>query len=567
MRKLLFFSIAMSLLLNTKAQTETRKLESVPTQKQSIIEKKMDVLFAPINEAGGLSNYYYSTPVRKSVTYKDFGTVSNVDFAENDRGAGSLSNWTDKLINLFPDSLAATYDYDQNGDSYFKAEAWVSTGFTFDPYSKGFDPFFQYGLFEDKGGKYYGYRLDTLSLYAFYRMPNGYNAASPDVLRLYVTHFPYPDTTISWLYNDYLRYEDGINMLTPRFVYPSPILDKGVGPIMKSTEKRIVDYKLDDKDSANVGPGHVGLREINVPIQGGFEVPAGHVLSIVVQYIPGFDNYDSVDIVNIAPRTYEFENDTLFKANDVFYVGNDSVVFENDTLIFVDDTCFSASGDGLTLTISGETIIFPNDTCFDANNILIFGYDTSYYRYDTLSKVIWNTSLPTGSQYVDEDIRMNTFAIPCWDMTNEDMEDLYDSRGFNTSFIETQNIRYNNPQNEMDSFCVDLTTYCAFYYITSAFWMSLSVDEDFDPNNDIPNYGQELISQIYPNPATTRLTVDLNEADKANVTIYNILGQAVIEETLHGISNSINIAELSSGLYFVKVTQNGRSHTVKISKE
>ena len=83
---------------------------------------------------------------------------------------------------------------------------------------------------------------------------------------------------------------------------------------------------------------------------------------------------------------------------------------------------------------------------------------------------------------------------------------------------------------------------------------------------DIPNY-KNIISNVYPNPATTRLTIDLNEAGNANVKIYNILGQVVIEETLQNISNNINIAELSSGLYIVRVNQGGRTHTVKISKK
>ena len=482
MRKLLFFSIAMSLLLGMNAQREIQKSESVPMQKPSI-EKEMNVLFAPTNDVNVFNNYNESKPTRKDgdkpvrkANYTTFGQITNADFAAYNRN-NTTADW--KFTHLFPDSLACRYQHYQNGDSTFKYHMWSSTGFTFDPYSTSFDMYETEGLFE-KAGRRFAYRLDTLHVLADYRMPNGYNQASPDTLRFYITDFgPYPVLQASSMqYTDYwtLSFQSiTAHALCPKFDYLNPIPNKGVGTVMKSVT-RIVNHLLDDKDSALAQPGYVARRLISVPINGGYEVPAEHCLSVIVEYVPGF--------------TYNVD--------------------------------------------------------------------------DTLCIHTWNTALPVGSQFISEDWRMNTIALIGWDYTDADVNYLFDSKGYNTGLMQTQAVRYMNPETGTDSSSVTRTIYAPNYYLNTVFLMSLSVDNEFV---SIPTYDNDLVSNIYPNPATSQLTIDLNEAGTATVTIYNILGQAVIEETVQNVSNKINIAELSSGLYFVKVNQNGRNHTVKISKE
>jgi hypothetical protein len=165
-----------------------------------------------------------------------------------------------------------------------------------------------------------------------------------------------------------------------------------------------------------------------------------------------------------------------------------------------------------------------------------------------------------------DNLKKNTFAFSAYEYTESnnhpnEADYLYDTKGYNTFFVETMSIRYRRTTNQYYNPEGSRKTY---------FGMFISMGDEIADiqirTTSVTDY-QDLISNIYPNPATTRLTIDLNEAGNANVTIYNILGQAIIEETLNDISNSINIAELSSGLYFVKVNQNGRNHTVKISKE
>jgi hypothetical protein len=51
-----------------------------------------------------------------------------------------------------------------------------------------------------------------------------------------------------------------------------------------------------------------------------------------------------------------------------------------------------------------------------------------------------------------------------------------------------------------------------------------------------------------------------------NVTVYDILGKVVLQENPGTISPAINMSNLASGSYLVKVTIGDSSKTVKILK-
>lgn len=68
---------------------------------------------------------------------------------------------------------------------------------------------------------------------------------------------------------------------------------------------------------------------------------------------------------------------------------------------------------------------------------------------------------------------------------------------------------------------------------------------------------------VYPNPATNNFTVDLGNDEKANIQLFNIVGQQVYSETITG-SAQVNVANLHSGVYMLKVNQNGKVYTTKV---
>ena len=68
---------------------------------------------------------------------------------------------------------------------------------------------------------------------------------------------------------------------------------------------------------------------------------------------------------------------------------------------------------------------------------------------------------------------------------------------------------------------------------------------------------------IYPNPTNTgfvNITTTSNE--KINVTVFDILGKQVISQTIN--NNRLNVSILNTGVYILKLNQNGVTTTKKL---
>ena len=60
---------------------------------------------------------------------------------------------------------------------------------------------------------------------------------------------------------------------------------------------------------------------------------------------------------------------------------------------------------------------------------------------------------------------------------------------------------------------------------------------------------------IYPNPATSLLNINSTENLSGNtLQVYDVVGQLVINQTLEGNNNAINVAKLSNGTYIIRIT-------------
>ncbi|NER12314.1 T9SS type A sorting domain-containing protein [Leptobacterium flavescens] len=82
--------------------------------------------------------------------------------------------------------------------------------------------------------------------------------------------------------------------------------------------------------------------------------------------------------------------------------------------------------------------------------------------------------------------------------------------------------------------------------------------------------GDEILSdeiRIFPNPATDILTVRMNSQNKGTYSIVNFLGQTVKLGELNRRESVININELVRGVYFMRISNNGKTVTRKIIKQ
>ncbi|HOY32013.1 MAG TPA: T9SS type A sorting domain-containing protein [Bacteroidales bacterium] len=69
---------------------------------------------------------------------------------------------------------------------------------------------------------------------------------------------------------------------------------------------------------------------------------------------------------------------------------------------------------------------------------------------------------------------------------------------------------------------------------------------------------------IFPNPASDNMNIESNFGIN-NVRIFNDFGQLVLEQVLDGKSATLNISNLTEGLYFVEVTGENGKYTRKIT--
>lgn len=79
--------------------------------------------------------------------------------------------------------------------------------------------------------------------------------------------------------------------------------------------------------------------------------------------------------------------------------------------------------------------------------------------------------------------------------------------------------------------------------------------------------------EIYPNPASNTVTLDLNSSEKVNSNSYRIfdmIGNVLVDKTIGAISGryteKVDVSEFSKGIYFIEIMQDGVKSTKKLIK-
>jgi hypothetical protein len=87
--------------------------------------------------------------------------------------------------------------------------------------------------------------------------------------------------------------------------------------------------------------------------------------------------------------------------------------------------------------------------------------------------------------------------------------------------------------------------------------------ENDDPTLSLNEFDLGSIS-LYPNPVkNNRVTISLANEMKFNVEVYNILGQNVLNANAEG-SVQLNVSNLKSGIYLVKISASNKTQTKKL---
>lgn len=70
--------------------------------------------------------------------------------------------------------------------------------------------------------------------------------------------------------------------------------------------------------------------------------------------------------------------------------------------------------------------------------------------------------------------------------------------------------------------------------------------------------------RIYPNPSTGTFTIETHDAIGAEVTITDIVGRTILQQTISLNKQPINLQDISAGDYYVNIRLNGSSYTGKV---
>ncbi len=85
----------------------------------------------------------------------------------------------------------------------------------------------------------------------------------------------------------------------------------------------------------------------------------------------------------------------------------------------------------------------------------------------------------------------------------------------------------------------------------------------YTPNNNAVSTIEMNSLKVYPNPATTNIYVENNTG--ATISIYNLVGEKVMEVTNADKNAVVNVSDLNAGTYIVKVIDNNTVKTAKVN--
>lgn len=398
-----------------------------------------------------------------------------LNYLMNESQKGQLANSTTTMT-LLPDTCLKVYATD------IFTPGVIGMGMVINPYSPAFDANFSTGILPTPPSTTYAYRLDSIQMVALYHLgTKGYNAASPDTLRVYVTSVaPYKGKRDHYI-TVYFGGNKDTSYLIPKIAVTGANKAKGATIIPTSPNTIAIDYILQASDTTytwdSAGTSWMRWSVLEIPLTydgvtpNGFDIPCGDVLSVMAHFIPG----------------YEYElGDTLYHGEVV-------------------DGKFA---DGFPIRVNNQ-------------------FALQYKHLDDVDK---------------------EFADPF---------------GFNGPIVVFRDHRYQSLTGEQ-AFLNEY--YYPYPNSLPTIWVKLSENNSDSCDIDVAiTEANDIVSKIYPNPTKDILTINLKNNEPATIRLYNILGQEVKSTVATDIQTTLNVSDLTAGIYVIKIEQKGKQFTSKIS--
>ena len=102
-----------------------------------------------------------------------------------------------------------------------------------------------------------------------------------------------------------------------------------------------------------------------------------------------------------------------------------------------------------------------------------------------------------------------------------------------------------------------------WYYITT----TPMVRMNFDPASGVTPSAIEdfnLNISVYPNPSNGQFIIELDKAEKYDLSIYNLLGQTVFSKTISNLKTKIDLSHFEKGIYSIVLKANDKTFADRI---
>ncbi|MFT5249924.1 MAG: hypothetical protein ACI93P_001658 [bacterium] len=144
------------------------------------------------------------------------------------------------------------------------------------------------------------------------------------------------------------------------------------------------------------------------------------------------------------------------------------------------------------------------------------------------------------------------------DITNSSEIDILDTTGSDINDLAIQGVWQNGSVNIPNGSTIQLVVEVRCNSATETLYLdNLIVDGVLGLGDNNQNG-----FSVYPNPTNGFTNISSNVSGNKNVAIYNVLGKQVINTTIS--ADRLNVSALTSGVYIMKITQNGISSTKKL---
>ncbi|CAM4333675.1 T9SS type A sorting domain-containing protein [Flavobacterium terrigena] len=257
-----------------------------------------------------------------------------------------------------------------------------------------------------------------------------------------------------------------------------------------------------------------------------------------------------------------------------------TLTFTNDTGISTDN--IASDGDGGSVNISDINIQIY--TISDVNGAIVTPLsweNASYYGAGTYTGITANMATGRKGMAIKSEngseFKLNQFQYLNWGESQAEGA-VNTIKGFKNG-IEVASTTFQGYNNPFLPNTIVLTT--AFDDVDEVrFYISAG---GYEGNQNFTNHSINSIQvstpvlnansfelnsklNIYPNPTSNNVTVELLTNEISTLEVYDVSGKFLFTESLNKEINTINIEKLSSGIYFFKVSSSKGISTNKIVK-